>query len=396
MTFATGLILVAKPQAMKPHISSAPTKAGRDAGLDLARAWAVTVMVLGHSLAATLRPADLEIPLVATYWQMRGLTAPLFLIVSGWAVSLLFCRRPRPGLGHVRERGPRILTLIGLGLLLRLPTWGLGALLRGDAAVWQHFLAMDVLQLIGTCLLAGSLLFSLSRRPGVRALLAVLLAVATAVSAPAVWRAAAGWGPWAQLVLGAGEAPFPLWPWAAYFFAGMGVGALSSLCLTSPRLSRFDLSRLGHTGWPRAAVLVAAGAGLTAVASAVGVDWSAADAVASPWLTCERLGKVMLTVGVLNLAPAGWGARLAFLGRRTLSIYVIHMILVYGGLGVPGLYLLLGPVLPLWQSLGLSLATICVSVGLAHLWSRLQGRAGPWIHSRLKNPRVRAIVDARK
>lgn len=360
------------------HSPTNPTvdRPRRDPGLDLARSAAVTAMVCGHTLAATLRPADLDLPAVQAYWQLRGLTAPLFLVVSGWVVALLFCRHPRPGLGHARERLPRVMTLLGLGLILRFPTWDFDGLVAGEDAVLAHFFALDALQLIGLCLLLGSLLFGASQRPGVRAAIALLAAAAVTLSAPAVWSAVANASPWAAHFLGGGPSPFPFFPWAAYFLAGLGLGSLS--VLTDQRRR-----------W--AATVILGGTLLWTATSVTNWTWT----TPSPGLTARRLGQVVVLVGVLGLAPAAWGRNLAFLGRHTLAIYFIHMILVYGGLRYRGLSFHVGQTLSLIESLGLCVVVLIASAGIAHVWSELWRRGLPPLLSWLKTDSIRGIFRHR-
>src|SRR5688572_7118933 len=60
---------------------------GRSAALDAVRAVAVIAMVMGHTLDATLSPEARALPALQVYWMFRGVTAPLFLCVAGWALS---------------------------------------------------------------------------------------------------------------------------------------------------------------------------------------------------------------------------------------------------------------------------------------------------------------------
>ena len=350
-----------------------PAVPPRDHGLDLARAWAVTVMVLGHVLDATLLVQARQNPAIATYWQLRGLTAPLFLLVSGWAVSMLFCRRPRLGLWHARERMPRIATLFGLGLLLRFPTWALDRLMDGDPKILAHFLAMDVLQLIGLCLLLGGLLFGLSTRPAIRMALAGTAALVVLLATSAVWSLADRDSWWSGLVLGGGKSPFPLFPWATYFLSGMGLGSMSTM-IPSPRR--------------RALYLMGGGLVLAAAAALVDGHWYVQARTTDPALTVYRLGLVTAWVGVLGLAPASWGRRLAPLGRRTLAIYFIHLIMVYGALRIQGMTYRVGHTLSPIRSLALGILTLVIAAALAFLWSR---RRHAWQFLR-DNRRIHAIL----
>lgn len=311
-------------------------------------------MVIGHTLEATLLMAERESPLVAAYWPWRSLTAPLFLIVSGWAVALLFSRRPLAGHGHLKERLARIGTLIGLGLLLRYPTWAVDRLIVGDPEILAHFFALDVLQLIAFCLLLGSLLAGLSRHPMIRLALTVLLCLVTVVISPAVWSfgqsQARTWG----LVFGGGTSSFPLFPWLAYFLAGMTIG--------------FASNRFG-TGYRRVTFLVLVGSLMAGSIWMITGTFLPQPAVPGPTIFIQRCGLVLIGLGLFGLAPSSWGRWAAPLGRRTLSIYFFHLLVVYGGLDLPGLMRWVGRTLPLNQSLGLGILVLIASVGLSYLWT---------------------------
>ena len=58
----------------------------RNPGLDAARTFAMVAMVFGHSADVLLSTAVRALPSLQTYWTFRGFTAPLFLMVSGWAL----------------------------------------------------------------------------------------------------------------------------------------------------------------------------------------------------------------------------------------------------------------------------------------------------------------------
>ncbi len=318
--------------------------------LDLARAWAVTAMVIGHTLEATMLVSERARPFVAQYWQLRGLTAPLFLVVSGWAVALLFCRRPLGQLGHLRDRWPRILALVGLGLALRFPNWAIDGLLAGKPEILAHFFALDVLQAIGCFLFLGCLLFGLSTNPLVRGFLAATLAVLVAAATPAIWTASAHWSLAPRLILGGTTSPFPLFPWWSYFLVGMSLGAFSSRG-----------AKVGIRSWR----LVAGGCLLIALGFWFGIGLLPAVPNFTPGLVSKRLGLVLVGIGLLGWVPAQWSQHLRILGRHTLAIYFIHLVVVYGGLDLRGLGYWVGRTLPLSASLALGLTLLAGSIGLA-------------------------------
>ena len=117
-----------------------------------------------------------------------GFTAPLFLLVSGWAVSVAIRAGGARGLDVPRGRVGRVLLLLCVGYALRWPGWGLDRLAAGDPEVWAHLLAFDALHTIAIALLTASLVLALpwSRREQAWAFGALaVLCVALGMLAPA-------------------------------------------------------------------------------------------------------------------------------------------------------------------------------------------------------------------
>src|ERR687888_4333 len=107
-------------------------RAERLPGLDAARALAVVAMVVGHTADGLLSDAARALPWGQGYWGFRGLTAPLFLVVSGWAVTMAAARSGLSGRAFFRARLRRVAMLIACGLALRWPGWDAAALLSMD------------------------------------------------------------------------------------------------------------------------------------------------------------------------------------------------------------------------------------------------------------------------
>lgn len=317
------------PQASAPTAPVAP-RPPRIPALDAARALGVVAMVMGHTLDAVLAPAVRETPLAIAYWKARGLTAPLFLLVSGWAVTVAISRGRARGAAVVRGRVPRVLLLLAIGYALRWPGWATDALLAGDRAAWSHLLAFDALHTIALALLATVAVLSLPWSTRERALaLAGLLVLAWALGlrAPAPLAPSPSDLPGAPAVLAlwqaaGGSSPFPLFPWAAYFFAG-GLLALAS-----------------REGRPRPAAMAAVGAALVAATCWTGVGTMPP---ADPRLLAFRIGVVLLVLAGLCAVPAAVAGRLAPLGRASLGLYALHVPVVYGWSTHAGLAQRVGP-----------------------------------------------------
>lgn len=317
--------------------------------LDAARAFAVVAMVAGHTLDALLAPGVRAEPLVALYWMARGFTAPLFMVVAGWAVTAAVLRAGDRGLAVPLGRLPRVLLLLVLGYGLRWPGWGVSLLQQGDRAVWAHFLAFDALHAIAIAMLATTLVLGAGAgRRHTAALLALLVVGSVGLGlSPMAAPAATALAPSIPLLALAqamgGTSAFPLFPWVGYFFVGALVGTLAG------------------SGEGRRA-LVMAGVGALLVGAAV---WNGAPmAPTDPRLFAFRSGVVLAFLAALSLVPSALAARLRPIGRASLAVYVIHLPIVYGWSTHQGLFQRVGPQLSLGDALAAAAAVLAASFAL--------------------------------
>lgn len=340
--------------ALAPANGPVRPRSPRIAALDAARALGVLAMVVGHTLDALLAADVRTAPAVAAYWKARGLTAPLFLMVSGWAVTVAISRGRAAGLAIPRGRLSRVLLLLVIGYALRWPGWGIDALLSGDRAVWSHLLAFDALHTIAISLFAAACLLALPWTRRERVLAFVLLAVLSvslglrppAPLAPATAAVPAA-GPLLALWQAAGgTSPFPLFPWAAYFFAGAALALLA-----------------GGGGGRRAAAMAAVGGALV-----LATCWTGVGALppADPRLVLFRVGVLLVLLAALSLVPGAAAARVAPLGRASLGVYAIHVPIVYGWSTVPGLAQRIGPALSFGGAIAIAVGVLAASFALHH------------------------------
>lgn len=350
---------------------AAPSGAPRPrlAALDAARALGVVAMVMGHTLDAVLSPAARQSPAMVSYWHARGLTAPLFLLVSGWAVTLAIARSDARGWAIPRGRLRRVALLLAVGYALRWPGWAARGLLARDREAWAHLLAFDVLHCIAAVLLVTSLVLALPWRQARAPVLAALGVGAALLGAGAATPGAGGGaaslpGSLPLLALAqvfGGTSPFPVVPWAAYFFAGTLVGVLA------------PPDRRGALGMGAVGVALA-------IAMLQWPDMGARPA-GDPVLIAFRIGVVLCVLSALELVPAAAAARLAPLGRSSLGVYAIHLPVVYGWSTIPGLSWRVGQKLSTPAALGTALLVLGASFAL---WRAL-ARAGSALSSRLSS-----------
>src|SRR5690606_26743920 len=133
------------------------SKKNRIIFIDLIRAFAVLQMVQGHTVDVLLSNdfRNLESPVFALWFFMRGMTAPIFLFTAGTVFTYLLRlhREPFSSNPRVKKGFKRFLLLVSLGYLLRYPTPTIVDFSNVSTNQWRIFFAVDVLQLIGFGLL---------------------------------------------------------------------------------------------------------------------------------------------------------------------------------------------------------------------------------------------------
>lgn len=311
-------------------------------------------MVMGHSLDAVLSASARATPALMAYWQFRTFTAPLFLLVSGFAVITSVTQNRLQGVEVFRRYLPRVGLLFFWGFLLRLPVWDLPGLLRLDRTLWQHFFAFDALHVIASSLLLGIGVLAWTSKESHRMWVLALLGAALPLVSESVWMALSG--PQAsfylQQVFGGGVSPFSFFPWAGFFFVGAFVG------LVMQRLSTLGQKVLFLSV---TAVLAMALTGRAPVALM---------APTSPLLFSWRLGVPLLILAAAMMVPPSLALRVAPVGRASLWVYVIHLPITYGWAYWRGLDTRIGHTLEPLPALGVALGVACFSVVVALLGQR--------------------------
>ncbi len=298
--------------------------------LDVVRFAAMALMVQGHTLDALVRVDQLD---VATFpwnlWQaLRGLTAPMFLLLSG-AVGVLALGRGADGRVPTRRllhRADWGLRLMALGYLLVFPANRLADLRWVSPDVWQGFLRVGILQLNGFVLLVLTGLAALTRSDRAYAGWSLAIGAALILATPAIRTVDCfAYLPeaCAAYLSPAHGSLFPLFPHGAYLFLGVGLGFALKNGRPKAAPARFQ----ALCGWGAAAALATSALiarGLPPIHDASGLGLA---------FTLSRLGFALL----LMAAVAHWAVRTpalvagtAPLGQRSLAVYVGHLLLLYG------------------------------------------------------------------
>jgi uncharacterized membrane protein len=323
-------------------------------------------------------------------WSRLGgtLPAPLFLFLAGISCALLTDRMRRKGTGAGAIARTTILRgaeIFGLGLLFRLQEFVLGQ----PWAPWTDLLRVDVLNVIGISLMLMGAANWLVRSSAANVALAAFIAGGISMATPPLWTTwRPRWLPWylesyvnGVHTFGLPQAwLFPIFPWAAFGFAGLAVGFLL--------FSDWPTKNPGRA----TALFGAAGAALFYLSS-----WLDARPVhlyaaydywhTSPNFFLARVG-ILLVILWAVYAWCRWGlGQIGFspfvqLGQASLLVYWVHIEFVYGRFSI-----LPKQSEPIWAA-SLGLLVICAAmVALAALRTRWKGRGGDILARMRRVPR---------
>jgi uncharacterized membrane protein len=345
-----------------PKSTPAPSKA-RVNFIDALRGYAILMMIQGHTVDVVLqdkfRTRD---SLAYNIWDhMRGLTAPTFFFAAGLIFAYLLLREEQhePGSNTRIVKGlQRAAWLMVFGFLAQFHFYDLQRLLVGSPDRWEFLSYSHVLHTIAITLIFIILIFLLVRnRPRFAVPLAWLLAtLSTFFLAGKVL----AWDPQSlpfkllSLFTHPDNSYFPALPWAGFGLAGACFGWL----IWTTRW---------HEKWWFFASLCSLGIALFLVYYPFVGDHG--------WLQF-RLSSAPALIGIIGLLSLrGWIPEFVIRsGQETLTIFLLHLVILYGALSGYGLHKLwpkeLDPVQTIFLALVMEISVIALAWHLPTLRKR--------------------------
>ncbi|RNC89918.1 MAG: DUF1624 domain-containing protein [Allomuricauda sp.] len=305
--------------------------------IDAMRAWAILMMLQGHFIDGLLDPIfrNPENPIYSIWLYFRGITAPVFFTVSGFIFTYLLIRVPQKGLENPRvKKGiKRGLQLLLIGYLLRLNIFGLF-----NGQLYHGFYLVDVLHCIGLSILAivGVYLIAHNKKKFVFPTILLTITLLLFLFEPLYKQWSFGFMPevLANYFTKANGSVFTIIPWLGY--ASLG-GFLSFI------FTRFKSNRYLYPVAITTFTLV--GLSLIAYSSSGFLtlqEWTGIrlfEMIQMNNYLFIRLGDVFVVFAVFMVFRKFMTNRTVLkIGASTLSIYVIHFIILYGSFTGLGLY----------------------------------------------------------
>lgn len=305
--------------------------------IDAIRAWAILMMLQGHFIDGLLDNVfrDDSNIVFAVWKYFRGITAPVFFTVSGFIFTYLLVNAKETGWKNPRvKKGlKRGFELLLIGYLLRLNLFGL---FQGE--IYSSFFLVDVLHCIGLSILGIITIYLLTVNHKKWMLPAMLVSVTVLLFVFEPWYKNASFQlvpQWlANYFTKENGSVFTIFPWFGYAAFGSFFSVVFNKYKNSTSLYPSVM-----------ALCVLSGTGLIFYSSDTFLWFSQYTGITlfesiffNNYLFI-RLGDVLLVFAVfLFFRKFLTNKTILRLGQSTLSIYIIHFIILYGSFTGLGLY----------------------------------------------------------
>lgn len=305
--------------------------------IDAMRAWAILMMLQGHFVDGLLDNAfrDSGSDVYSIWKYFRGITAPVFFTVSGFIFTYLLIKNAHTATPNLRVRKgiKRGLQLVFIGYLLRINLTGL---LKGQ--IYEATYLVDVLHIIGLSILGVITVYLLTKRLKYFVFPTVLLSISLILFLiePIYANYAFGWLPdfLANYFTRANGSVFTIIPWFGYASFGAFMAVLFYKFREIKKLYPFAITLCLTLG---VLLLLFSSPFFAWISETTGI--ALLNKVALNNYLFIRLGDVLIVFAVFMMARNLWQQSLILkIGQNTLSIYVIHFIILYGSFTGLGLY----------------------------------------------------------
>ncbi|WP_420601964.1 acyltransferase family protein [Flagellimonas sp.] len=305
--------------------------------IDAMRAWAILMMLQGHFIDGLLDPIfrDKENMVFNIWLYFRGITAPVFFTVSGFIFTYLLIRVPQKGFDNPRvKKGiKRGLQLLLIGYLLRMNLFGL---LNGH--IYDSFYLVDVLHCIGLSILAviGVYLLTIQKKKYLFPALLLSITILLFLFEPLYKQWSFSFLPEAiaNYFTKSNGSVFTIIPWLGYATLGGFISILFTRFKDQKYLYAIAIATATLVGY---LLIFHSSNGFVFLHRLTGIELF--KLIEMNNYLFIRLGDVFVVFAIFMLLRQFMTNKTVLnIGASTLSIYVIHFIILYGSFTGLGLY----------------------------------------------------------
>jgi uncharacterized membrane protein len=344
--------------------------------LDLLRAFAVLMMVQGHTIDTFLgdqfRTYDSWV--YNTWFTIRGFTAPIFMFTAGVTFTYLLRRfkGPMHENPRVKKGFYRFIILMVIGYLLRYPTPRMLDFSEVTYDQWLTFFTVDSLHLIGCSILFIICLAYIAEKYSLSDYIVFSFATIFFFAA-FFYTSNVNWAnhfpiPFAAYLYQGTGSYFPIFPWSGYVISGAFLGSYLAKNPESVKkkkfvyglftiglvficvfflLKEFEQYYYGHKEF-----------------------WS--DNTALFFL---RVGVVVVLNSIMcfiSLKVDAIPDTIKQIGSHTLLIYAVHATILYGSAWIPGIYFYYGKTLNIPMSIVAAVLMIFLMISMVSIIEKIK------------------------
>lgn len=300
--------------------------------IDIYRAIAVLLMVQGHTVHTFLNEtyATYENVPYLIWHTLRGLTAPIFMFSSGTVFTYLLFKEE--GSGRIKKGFMRFVMLLTVAYLLRYPSYTIFTFDHVTMQAWKSFFIVDALHLIGFGILC-IVLMHLAGRRFFKKYNPLFLIAAVSFFAVTPFVVNVNWIQYMPIVFAnyltsQYGSLFPLFPYTGFVL----VGAVFGQYIAVNRGIHLQEKFIKNTSFVALGLILASYMLMVFKLKAADIGY---------FEMINRSGFILLLAAFLmfitkKLNRIHW--MIKALGRHTLMIYAVHLIILYGCLWFPGYY----------------------------------------------------------
>ena len=305
--------------------------------LDAIRAWAILMMLQGHFIDGLLDNAfrDNSNFLFNTWKYFRGITAPVFFTVSGFIFTFLLIKSPQTGWDNPRvKKGlKRGFELLAIGYLLRMNLFGI---FKGE--IYDSFYLIDVLHCIGLSLLfiTGFYLLTFTKQKWIFPIILISTTFLLFLFEPTYKASSFEYLPQfiANYLSKSNGSVFTIIPWLGYATMGSFMSVIFSKYQDNKNLYTYIVPIYILTGL---VLILFSSDFFYSIYEATGIQLF--QSIFNNNYLFIRLGDVLIVFSIfIILRKYLMNSTWLKVGQSTLSIYIIHFIILYGSFTGIGLY----------------------------------------------------------
>ena len=305
--------------------------------LDAIRAWAILMMLQGHFIDGLLDNAfrDNSNMLFGTWKYFRGITAPVFFTVSGFIFTFLLIKTPQTGWDNPRvKKGlKRGLELLAIGYILRMNLFGI---FKGE--IYDSFYLIDVLHCIGLSLLfiTGFYLLTFTKQKWIFPTILLSTTLLLFIFEPTYKASSFEYLPQfiANYLSKSNGSVFTIIPWLGYATVGSFMSVLFSKYQDHKNLYSYIVPIYILTGL---VLILFSSDFFYSIYELTGIQLF--QSIFYNNYLFIRLGDVLIVFSIfIILRKFLMNSTWLKIGQSTLSIYIIHFMILYGSFTGIGLY----------------------------------------------------------